>query len=47
MVQTVGGQSPVECHWPPGSANAKVIVQGITAVGVRFVRTTMRSVRIG
>jgi hypothetical protein len=30
----------------PGSVNAKVTVQGTTAAGVRFVRTTMRSVRI-
>jgi hypothetical protein len=30
----------------PGSVNAKITVQGTTAAGVRFVRTTMRSVRI-
>ena len=30
----------------PGSVNAKVTVQGTAAAGVRFVRTTMRSVRI-
>jgi hypothetical protein len=30
----------------PGSVNAKVTVQGTTAAGVRFVRTTMRSDRI-
>lgn len=30
----------------PGSVNAKVTVQGSTEAGVRFVRTTMRSVRI-
>jgi hypothetical protein len=45
-VQTIDGHGLGECHWPPGSANAKVIVEGITAVGVRLVRTTMRSVRI-
>jgi hypothetical protein len=41
-VQAVGGHSPG--HWAPESANAKVIVQGITAVEVRFVWTAMRSV---
>ena len=38
--------APSRSHWPPGSANAKVIVQGITVVGVRSVRTMMRSVWI-
>ncbi len=46
----VGGpttlQATVSGALYPGSVNAKVIVQGTTAAGVRFVRTTMRSARI-
>ena len=46
----VGGPTTLQATVPgalhPGSVNAKITVQGTTGAGVRFVRTTMRSVRI-
>ncbi len=42
---TIVGTHPGSAY--PGSANAKVTVQGTTFGGNRFVRTTTRSVRVG
>ena len=42
---TIVGMHPGSAY--PGSVNAKVIVQGTTLGGSRFVRTTTRSVRVG